>query len=283
MRPEESEQVMKTSKTLARRAGRLGVYAAGAALLSVSVSASAAPVRLAAVAAGQPAPPRPQTPVLSRDIHAYVQPGLQDFTVTLKTGRYEQKAGEKISKEFGQLYKIAGNGTLHYKQPSMIRLDGKIVGLNGVLIMDGFTQHIRIGFIHKNQDESQAPGKVTTLLDTGLLNEFYLSYTTAQFQGVQPVEGTPCAIFRLSYAARMHDTSFRLVWIDPNTRIIRRREEHGQDGALHAVYTFRSPVLTAGVWLPSEVDAANAQGEFVGQTFLQGARTNTGLTDHLFR
>ena len=65
----------------------------------------------------------------------------------------------------------------------MIRLDGKVVGLSGVLIMDGFTQHIRVGFIHKNQDESQAPGKVTTLLDTGLLNEFYLSYADARFQG----------------------------------------------------------------------------------------------------
>ena len=265
------------------RAHRLRPLAAAAALLSALVPATAAPVHLAAVAAGQPAPPRPQMPGLSRDIHAYVQPGLQDFTVTLRTGRYDKKAGEQISKEFGQLYKVAGNGTLHYKQPDMIRLDGKVLGLNGVLVMDGFTQHIRIGFIHKNQDESQAPGKVTTLLDTGLLNEFYLSYADARFQGVQPVEGTPCAVFRLSYAPRMHDTSFRLVWIDPNTRIIRRREEHGQDGALHAVYTFRNPVLTAGVWLPSEVDAANAQGEFVGQTFIQDARPNTGLTDHLFR
>ena len=270
---------MQTFKILGLRTDRLQPLAAVAALLSLQVSVPAAPLRLAAVASGQPA--RAAAP--SHDIRDYVQPGLRDFTVTLKTGQYDQKAGEKISKEFGQLYKIAGNGTLHYKGPNMIRLDGKIMGFNGVLIMDGFTQHIRIGFIHKNQDESQAPGKVTTLLDTGLLNDFYLSYTNAQFQGVQPVEGTPCAVFRLSYAARMHDTSFRLVWIDPNTRIIRRREEHGQDGALHAVYTFRAPVLTTGVWLPSEVDAANAQGEFVGQTFIQDARTNTGLTDHLFR
>lgn len=272
---------MKILQTLGRRTIQFSLSAA--VLLSAQVPTPAAPVRLAAVASSQPAPRHAGTQAPSHDIHDYVQPGLQDFTVTLKTGKYDQKAGERISREFGQLYKIAGNGTLHYKQPDMIRLDGKIIGLNGVLIMDGFTQHIRIGFIHKNQDESQAPGKVTTLLDTGLLNEFYLSYTSAWFQGVQSVEGTPCTVFRLSYLPRMHDTSFRLVWIDPNSRIIRRREEHGQDGALHAVYTFRNPVMTAGVWLPSEVDAANAQGGFVGQTFIQDARPNTGLTNHLFR
>jgi len=99
---------------------------------------------------------------------------------------------------------------------------------------------------------------------------------------VQPIEGTSCAIFRLNYPVRLHDSSFRLLWIDPLTRIIRRREEHSQDGALHATYTFRLPVLVSGVWLPSEVDAANAQGEFVGQTFIQNVRLNTGLTDTLF-
>jgi hypothetical protein len=220
---------------------------------------------------------------LSHDIHDYVQPGLRDLTLTLKTGRYDAQAGRKISKEFGMLYKLSGNGTFHYKASNLIRLDGKLYGFNGAFIMDGFTQHIRIGPIHKNQDESNSPGKVTTLLDFGLLNDFYLSYTEAQFQGEQALDGTPCAVFRLSYPARLHDTSFRLVWLDPRTRTLRKREEHGQDGALHAVYTFRQPVDVSGVWLPSEIDAANAQGEFVGQTFLVDARPNTGITEALFR
>jgi len=229
------------------------------------------------------APPAlPASVPVSHDIRAYVQPGLQDLSLTLKTGRYDSKAGEKISKEFGQGYKIAGNGGVHYKQPDRMRLDGKILGFNGTLIMDGFRRRTSVGWLHKSQDEAQAPGKVATLLDVGLLNAFYLSYADARFQGESAIEGAPCAVFRLSYPARLHDSSFRLVWIEERTRLIRRREEHGQDGALHAVYSYRQPVLVSGVWLPSEVDAANAQGEFVGQTFVQGARINTGLTDALF-
>ena len=219
---------------------------------------------------------------ISHDIHDYVQPGLQDLSLSLKTGQYNQKAGDKISTEFGQAYKLSGNGNVHYKQPSSLRLDGRIHGLSATLVTNGFDRRVSVGWFHKSQDESEAPGKVTTLLDVGLLNSFYLSYTAAQFQGVQGIEQTPCAVFRLSYPARLHDTSFRLLWIDPRTRIIRRREEHSQDGTLHAVYTYRLPVLVSGIWLPSEVDAANAAGEFVGQTFIRDARLNTGLTDTLF-
>lgn len=243
-----------------------GVWLAAAALLFAPAVVCAAPPDGA----------------VSRDIRDYVQPGLQDLSLTLRTGRYDSKAGDKISTEFGRTFQLSGNGGLHYKQPSEIRLDGKLHGLNGTLIMNGFSRRVSVGWLHKSQDETLAPGKVTSLLDVGLLNGFYLSYATAQFRGTQAIDGTPCTVFRLSYPARLRDTSFRLLWIDPRTRTIRRREEHSQDGTLHAVYSFRRPVLVSGVWLSPEVDAANAQGEFVGQTFIQNARMNTGLTDTLF-
>lgn len=218
----------------------------------------------------------------SHNIRDYVPIGLHDLTVRLKTGQYNQAAGARISKEFGMLYKLSGNGTMRYKEPNSIRFDGKIGGMRGALIMSGWTQRIHVGSVHHDQDETGAPGRVTTLLDIGLLSDFYLSYTDAHFQGMQSVEGTPCAVFRFSYPARLKDTSFRLVWIDPRTRIIRKREEHGQDGVLHATFTVRSSACISGIWLPTEVDAANAQGDFVGQTYIQEAQVNSGLADSLF-
>ena len=77
---------MQPFKIFGLRAGPLPPLVAAIALLSAQMPAPAAPTRLAAVASRQTAVPRPQAPSLSRDIHAYVQPGLRDFTVTLKTG-----------------------------------------------------------------------------------------------------------------------------------------------------------------------------------------------------
>ena len=219
----------------------------------------------------------------SHSISDYVQPGIQDISLTLKTGQYNPQAGEKISKEFGLGYKLSGNGTMLYKEPNLVRLDGRLIGMKAEFVMDGFTQRIRVGIFRQSQDHSHAPGKVTTLLDLGLINNFYLSYTNAQYEGVQAVDGAECAVFRLSYQPGMQDTSFRTIYIDTVERVIRRREEHKQDGSLRAVYMYRNPVQISGVWIPTEVDANNADGEFVGQTFIQNARLNTGLAEASFR
>ena len=89
---------------------------------------------------------------VSRNIGDYVQPNIQDISLTLKTGQYNQKAGEKISKEFGLGYKLSGNGTMLYMQPNLIRLDGRLIGMKAKFIMDGFTQKIHVGFINQTQD-----------------------------------------------------------------------------------------------------------------------------------
>ena len=197
---------------------------------------------------------------VSHNISDYVPNNVQDISLELKTGKYDAQAGEKISKEFGMGYKLSGNGTMMYKQPNLIRLDGHLIGMKAKFIMDGFTQKIHVGFINQTQDHSKAPGKVTTLLDLGLLNNFYLTYTTAQYIGTQQIDGAECAMFKLSYQPGMQDTSFRLVWIDSKEHMIRRREEHKQDGSLHAIYLYRNPVQIEGAWIPTEVDAINAEG-----------------------
>jgi len=218
---------------------------------------------------------------VSENIGDYVQSSLQDISLTLKTGQYNQQAGEKISKEFGMGYKLS-NGTMLYKQPSLIRLDGRLIGMKAEFIMDGFNQHIQVGIFKQSQNHSHAPGKLATLLDLGLLNNFYLTYTTAQYEGIKSIDGAECAVFKLGYQPNMQDTSFRIVWIDTKEHLVRRREEHREDGTLRAVYSYRNPVLISGVWIPTEVDTTNAQGELVGATYIQNTRLNTGITDASF-
>jgi len=272
---------LHTWKRIARSAVAASVGAVYLALLPIAAQAQSA-TQASYKYLDNTSMSNSQTHSVSHNIGDYVQPGIQDMSMTLKTGQYNQEAGEKISKEFGLGYKLSGNGTMMYKQPNMIRLDGRVIGMKAELVMDGFTQRIHVGLFKQNQDHSHAPGKVTTLLDLGLINNFYLSYTSAEYLGVKSVDGAECAVFRLTYQPGMKDVSFRTVWIDTKEHMIRRREEHREDGSLRAVYTYRNPVLISGVWIPTEVDTANAQGELVGATYIQNTRLNTGITDASF-
>lgn len=146
----------------------------------------------AAVAAPFIAPPSPDAAppgsivsrdIVSRDIRDYVQPNLQDLSATLKSGRYDPKAGDKISKDFKQTYQLCGDGSVHYKQPSFLRLDGRMHGLNATLMMKGFDRRIGVGWFHKSKDVSETPREVTTLLNVGLVNAFYLSYDSSASNG----------------------------------------------------------------------------------------------------
>lgn len=220
---------------------------------------------------------------ISPQIQDYVVHNLHDLTVTVTKSGYNQSAGKKISDEFGLLYKLAGVGVLRYEPPNQIRIDGKIVGVPGTFVMNGTTQRVHVGSIHANMDQSQAPGRVTTLLDLGLLSDFYLSYADAHFEGAQSVDGVRCAVFRLTYPPRLHDKSERIVWIDPKTRIIMRRQEIKQDGTLRAVFLYQKPVQAAqGVWLPSLIEADNADGQKVGELGLKDIQVNKGLSASLF-
>jgi outer membrane lipoprotein-sorting protein len=225
-----------------------------------------------------------ETRHVSANIQEYVSADIRDLTATLTTGSYDRRAGAKISKAFGMLYKITGNGVLYYKQPNDIRIDGRVAGMHATYIMDGSVQHIHVGWIKNNRDESGNPGNIRTLLDEGLLNPYCLTYENAFYQGEQDIQGTRCAVFQLNFAPQLHNTSFRRIWIDPRTRITLRREEHDRDGKLHEVYAYRNPVQAApGIWIPTVITAYNAAGEKVGDTIVSGIGVNRGIGDKLFQ
>jgi hypothetical protein len=220
------------------------------------------------------------------DIHAYVTDNLKTLAVTFSLGSYDPKAGSKISKDFGVGYRMSGNGAVHYSEPSHIQLDGRYRGIHTTIVCDGFKQHVRLGPITQNHSTLHAPGKLTTLLDIGILNDFYLSYTIAEHQGTENVDGVTCEEFKIQYRPGMNDTSYRLIWIDPKTRIVLKRQEYAQitgplHGALRATYFYEHPVeATPGVFVPTDIAVINADGESVGKTFIQNIQVNTITAHH---
>lgn len=222
---------------------------------------------------------------LSPNISDYVASNLDDFTATMHIVQHDDRAGEKINKDFGLIYKLHGDILVHYKDENRLRLDGKLGASKVTFIVNETKQYVRFPALglRTTNDLGQSPGKRKTLLDVGLLSKGYLAYTEAQFMGPRPIAGVTCALFKVSYRNKDLDTSFRLVWIDPKTKVTLKREEHGQTGKLVATFYYRDPTEVApGIWFPSRIEALNNEGQKAGETAYQDVKINTGIEDSIF-
>lgn len=221
---------------------------------------------------------------LSSNINDYVANRLDDFTATMHVVSYDENAGRKINKDFGLIYKLKGDLHLSYKEENKLRLDGHIGASKATLIVNGTKQYVRFLSIKSTSDLGDTPGKRKTLLDVGLISSGYLAYTEAQYMGSRPVEGVLCAVFRVRYRDQHLDTSHRIIWVDPKSKVVLKREEYSQAGKLNATYYYQDPKQVAtGIWFPTRITAVNNEGQQAGVTAYRDVQVNLGLEDSLFR
>ena len=223
-------------------------------------------------------------PRLSSNIQDYVPTKLEDFTATMRVVSFNEREGSKINKDFGYIYKIKGDIQVRYKEENKLRIDGNLGATKATMINSGSRQIVRLGGIKDNRDLGPSPGKRKTLLDVGLVSAGYLGYTQAEFKGNRPVDGVMCAVFNVSYRNKNLDTSHRIVWIDPKTKITVKREEYTQEGKLNATFLYKKPVQVApGIWFPSVIEAYNSEGGKAGVTSYGNVKVNSGLGDDVFK
>jgi hypothetical protein len=224
----------------------------------------------------------------SHNLNDYVVSNLIDLDTTMKAVFHDDKAAGKISKDAKLIYELKGNVHIRYKEASNFRADGLVNGFRASAVINDAKQTYRLALgIKTTVDLRNAPGKRTSLLDLGMISENYLTYADSEFQGERPFEGTPCAVFKLTFKDRRHDTSHRLVWIDPRTHLTVKREEYMQEangGKLKAIWLYRDPQEVApGVFFPSRIELYNADNEKAGETAYLNTHANVGIRDDVFR
>ena len=222
---------------------------------------------------------------LDTNINSYVCQKLDDFTATLTVVKADQRELGKISKDAGLLYRFK-DVQMRYKEPNKVRIEGAVEGTKGVFVLNGPIQWVSIPKIHlkTKRDFGKAPGKRKSLMDVGLISEYYLTYTNGKFLRQGTVDGTPVAVFDLTYKARDEDTSHAIVYIDPRTKVVRKRESYSQDGKLQAVYYYKDvKEVQPGVWFPTLIEAQNTDRVVAGITSYRDIHVNTGLSDDIFQ
>ncbi|MCL5283399.1 MAG: outer membrane lipoprotein-sorting protein [Armatimonadetes bacterium] len=215
------------------------------------------------------------------NLHEFVTP-LTDFSAHIKVIRSDQSQLAKIGKDFGMLYRFH-NLTVHYKEPNRIRIEGQVGGASGVYIMNGTTQRVAIGFIHTMRNFGDEPGKQKSLLDVGLISNFYLTYTNARFIRQGMLNGRPVDIFDVTYRDRS-DTAHHILYVDPKTKVILKHEAYSQEGKLQAIYYFKDiKEVASGIWFPTRIEVRNAEDAVAAITEYKNIKVNIPMPDSLFK
>ena len=222
---------------------------------------------------------------LSHNLNDYAANKLEDFSASMKIVEFSDHEGVKINKDFPLIYKIKGDIRVRYKEQNKLRIDGLLGASNATLIVNGTTQYANIPAAHIKTKISlgNEPGKRKTLLDVGMISPGYLAYTQGEFKRMQAVDGILCAVFKVSYRDKSLDTSHRMIWIDPKTKITLKRDEYSQDGKLNATFLYKQAIeVEPGLWFPSRIEAYNNEGKRAGVTAYNKIKINKGLPDSDF-
>jgi outer membrane lipoprotein-sorting protein len=217
-------------------------------------------------------------------IKSYICAKLDDFEADVTVAQSNQRELGKIGKDFGMVYRFK-QITMRYKEPNKARMDVSAEGAKGIFIVNGSRQWVsvpKLG-IKSSSDFGKSPGKRKSLIDVGLISEYYLTYANAKFEREGTVDGTPVAVFDLTYKDREEDSSHARVYIDPKTKVMLKRESYSQDGKLQAVYLFKNVVeVKPGIWVPTRIEAHNVDRVLAGALEYKNIKVNTGLSDSLF-
>ena len=220
----------------------------------------------------------------SHNLNDYAVSTLNDFKASMKIVEFSEHEGVKINKDFPLIYKIKGDIKVQYKEANKLRVDGLLGASSFTMIVNGTTQYAWIPAAHIKTRTflGKEPGKRKTLLDVGMISPGYLAYTQSEFKRTQVVDGVLCAVFKVSYRDKTLDTSHRMIWIDPKTKITLKRDEYSQESKLNATFLYKQPVEQDGFWFPTRIEAYNNEGKKAGVTGYSSVKVNVGLLDSVF-
>lgn len=202
------------------------------------------------------------------------------FTIRVQTGNQRELA--KINRDFAASYRFRWT-RVSMKEPFRLRLESTVDDTDILFILNGPIQQYRIpkAGLSQRTDLSRAPGRRQTSLDFGFLTPALFSdLYDAQFVRIDRRSGD--FVFDLTYKPALGDRTRQRVFVDPQRRIINRREWYNQQGAQMATFFYENPRQFGGIWFPTRMVVRNVEDQVAGVSTYEEIRINPGLPDSLF-
>lgn len=213
-----------------------------------------------------------------------VQKKFQDATFTAKVVKGDQGELGKISKDFGMSYRFKFVKA-YLKEPLKMRLETNLDDTQMTYVLTDWVRYFKIprAFINTKEDLRNKPGKMQTPLDYGIVTQTMLDELfTAKYVRTEREGGD--YVFDLTYKKpKFDDTSRHRIWVDPQKRVVTRRDWFNQDGRQVGTFFYEEPKSQNGVWFPSRGTVRNMDNKVAGIIEYEKVAINTGLADSLFK
>lgn len=202
--------------------------------------------------------------------------GLADLqaSVTVLKADYEELS--KISRDLSLTYRLK-ELVMSYKEPNKLRFQNRI----GLMIVNGSTRYVKFGGLEKKDDLGASSTTRYSLLDIGLITPSGLAVMRGKYLREETLEGKSTRVFEITYREDGH--SRYIVWIDPQNRVVCKREWYNSEGKLRAVFSYLdAKEVSPGLWIPTRLEIRNSDGVVAGVAAYTDLKVNQGLSDDIF-
>jgi hypothetical protein len=210
---------------------------------------------------------------------------VQDLQVDLHVMTPGGKAPDVGDKDLNRLYALH-DVTLEYKESNQLRLTGNAPkeGAETLLVNDD-QRSFAVGQGKKvsHQDLSSNPAKRFFLFEfCGILTTDIFDTMRARYVKQEPVGDVDTLVYDLTYWG-LDDGPYHRIWIDPDRRLIIKRESFGPDSKLKRITLYKQPTqVGTNLWLPSLVELQDGNHKAIATVKITKPVANHGILDSVF-
>jgi outer membrane lipoprotein-sorting protein len=205
--------------------------------------------------------------------------GLKDFRADMVITEANKKNVSGMGEGYADILKLQ-KAIIQYKKPDKIRYDGFAQGIQLAYVQNGYTKLIFGAMIRHKENVKDAPGKRQDTLDLG-----FLSSQLWKDNNVSIVPGGGNGEVKLKLDPKLggNDKRHDLVWVDPKTLRVLKREKYRGSGELRIRFTYGDFEMLAGK-LPIATMSTmyDPDGHELGSVKYKNLKSNVGLSDGLF-
>lgn len=204
---------------------------------------------------------------------------LKDFKADMEITESNKKSVSGMGEGYSDILKLE-SATVSYKKPDKIRFDGYASGIKAAYIQNGYTKLVLASMLRHREDVKNSPGKRQDSLDMGFLSsrlwtDNQVTLVSTDKQGIMKLKLDP----KFGGDDKRHD----MVWVDPKTLRVTRREKYRGSGELRIKMVYTSyRQLTNSLPIAATSTMYDNSGALLGTVTYKNLKVNSGLPDSLF-
>lgn len=204
--------------------------------------------------------------------------GLKDLRANMVITEADKKNVNGLGEGWGEILKLE-NAVIQFKSPDKIRYDGFARGIKAAYIQNGYSKLVLAPMIRQTENLKNSPGKRQDTTDIG-----FLSGKLWTDNIVTIVSSSPSSI-KLSLTPKFgpRDKRHDLIWLDPGTLKLQKREKYLASGAMRVRMIYSGYQTVAGKMAVATICTMfNGLGAELGTVKYTNIKANVGINDAVF-